>query len=83
MPDKETLDVDTQTSSEQISRKQTDEWSCANKMQDAEALMQCNTNSKVITSDNSNPVVVDNNNSKQITYFQGQVRTLTEGQVQR
>ena len=66
MPHIKTLDfliincntIDMQTSSEQISRKQTDERGCTNKIQDAESKMQCITNTADILHNNPDPMVI-------------------------
>ena len=55
--------MDTQTSSEQISKMQMDGLGYTNKEQDAEVQSQCNTNTEGIISDNINPMAIDNNNS--------------------
>ena len=56
--------IDTQTSSEQIGRKQVGESSCTNTIQYTIGQMQCNTNTDGTISHHTNPRVINDDNSK-------------------
>ena len=63
--------IDTQTSGEQIGRKQTDDLSCTNKNKMLKSQMQFNANTQNIPSDYTYPTVFDNNHIKTNYFLSG------------